>query len=139
MRKIDCIVVHCSATPVSADVGVQEIRDWHTQRGFFDIGYHYVITRDGVLREGRPLEKAGAHAKGHNTSSIGVCLVGGVDSNNKPEANFSAVQYSTLESVLLHFMELYNIPSDRVLGHNEVSSKDCPCFNVRGFVQGIGG
>jgi len=133
MREIKKVVVHCSATsPDMDDVGADMIRDWHVQgNGWSDIGYHYVITRKGVIQEGRPIEKAGAHAKGHNADSIGICLVGGVDENDKPTANFSYQQYRALVSVL----SLY--PECDVVGHNELSSKECPCFDVKSFIQGL--
>lgn len=76
MRKIEKIIWHCSDTPESMDIGAEEIRQWHLQRGWSDIGYHYVIRRDGKREIGRALEKPGAHVKGHNRYSIGCCLVG---------------------------------------------------------------
>ena len=79
MRSIDQIICHCSATREGQHVTVQQIRQWHLQRKFADIGYHYVVYLDGTVHKGRPLEKAGAHCKGHNAHSIGICYVGGLD------------------------------------------------------------
>ena len=87
MRKINLIVIHCSDTYARMDIGVNEIRQWHLQRGFNDIGYHYVIRRDGAIEQGRPIEKPGAHAAGYNTNSIGICYAGGKGDNNQPEDN----------------------------------------------------
>jgi len=78
MRKIDKIIVHCSATPEGRHVTVKDIDRWHRDRGFSEIGYHHVIYLDGSIHPGRPEEKAGAHTVGHNTTSIGVCYIGGV-------------------------------------------------------------
>ncbi len=82
MREINEIIVHCSATPESMDIGVKEIRDWHVNDNKWDdIGYHFVIRRDGTIECGRSIDKAGAHCKGHNAHSIGMCLVGGEDAD----------------------------------------------------------
>lgn len=82
-RIIKEIIVHCSATPEGKDFTVSDIKRWHLERGFSDIGYHYVIYRDGSINEGRSESIAGAHCTGHNTISIGVCYIGGMDSTNK--------------------------------------------------------
>ena len=72
MRNINLIIVHCSATPEGRDVSVADIDRWHRERGFDGIGYHYVVYIDGSVHEGRPLNKVGAHCKGHNAHSIGI-------------------------------------------------------------------
>ena len=82
MRKINEIILHCAYTPVTMDIGVSEIRDWHiNERGWSDVGYHYIIRLDGTIELGRPIEKIGAHTKGRNRNSIGICYVGGKSSN----------------------------------------------------------
>ncbi len=131
MRKINLLVVHCSATAPALDIGVREIRRWHLQRGWSDIGYHYVIRRDGSLETGRPLEKAGAHAKGHNAYSIGICLAGGVDKANAPENNFTAAQFESLRGLLVKLLQRF--PQSRICGHRDLANvrKACPCFDVR--------
>jgi N-acetylmuramoyl-L-alanine amidase len=136
MRKIKKIIVHCSATPESMDVGSEEIRRWHKERGWSDIGYHDVIRRDGTLEKGRDISIAGAHAKGHNFSSIGVCLIGGVDGNGKSEDNFAIIQKQNLR-VYLDFM-LLRFPDAEILGHRDIEGvkKECPCFNVREWYNG---
>ena len=136
MREIKKIIVHCSATPESMDVGAEEIRSWHKERGWNDIGYHDVIRRDGTLEKGRDISIAGAHAKGHNFSSIGVCLIGGVDDNGKGEDNFAIIQKQNLR-VYLDFMSL-RFPNAEILGHRDIEGvkKECPCFNVREWYYG---
>ena len=89
-RDISLLVIHCSATPVTMDIGVKEIREWHTSdpRNWSDIGYHYVIRLDGTLERARPLYKSGAHARGYNSNSIGICIVGGVDKGNDAREHY---------------------------------------------------
>ena len=131
MRNITEIIIHCAATKPSMDVGVKEIRDWHVNgNGWADIGYHYVIRRDGTLELGRPISKAGAHTTGHNTNSIGICLVGGVKEDGKtPESNFTDAQWATLETVVKEQAERY--PNATIHGHNEFAAKACPSFDVQ--------
>lgn len=83
MRKITEIIVHCSATPEGRPFTVSDIDQWHRSRGFAQIGYHYVVYLDGTIHQGRPVEIAGAHCKGHNANSIGVCYIGGCTADNK--------------------------------------------------------
>ncbi|CAK1795587.1 N-acetylmuramoyl-L-alanine amidase [Vibrio crassostreae] len=83
------ITVHCSATPPQQDVDVTEIRRWHKKRGWRDVGYHFVIRRNGDVELGRPLSQTGAHVKGHNKGNIGVCMVGGCNAELQPEDNFT--------------------------------------------------
>jgi N-acetyl-anhydromuramyl-L-alanine amidase AmpD len=137
MRTIRKIIIHCSATPPGMDIGVKEIRGWHvTSNGWDDVGYHYVIRRDGVVETGRPLDRAGAHTAGHNTDSVGVCLVGGVEADRKtPEANYTAAQWSTLETLVRKL--LIRFPSASVHGHREFARKACPSFDVREWAEGV--
>ena len=76
-RRIDKIIIHCSATPEGKDFTVDQIRQWHLDRGFSDVGYHYVIYRDGSVHRGRPETQVGAHTTGYNSYSIGICYIGG--------------------------------------------------------------
>lgn len=132
MRKITEIIVHCSATPPTMDIGVEEIRKWHTEgNGWSDIGYHDVIKRDGTIEPGRPIETPGAHARNHNQNSIGVCLVGGVDKKGKAVFNFTRHQMASLR-VYMH-QRKNQFPKAVFKGHNDVSSKDCPCFDVGAY------
>lgn len=132
-RPIDRLIIHCAATPPEMDIGVEEIRKWHLERGFDDIGYHHVNRRDGTLEAGRPLDEIGAHVKGYNTGSIGVCLVGGVDVKNKPDANFTITQWDTLREYVKEFKKQY--PKATIHGHNEFDNKACPSFNVQEWLK----
>lgn len=128
MRNITTIIIHCAATKPTMDIGAKEIEQWHRARGFFGIGYHYVIRRDGTIETGRPLEKAGAHAEGHNADSIGICMAGGIDNKGKPQNNFTDAQWASLKSLTLGLVHQYK--GLRIIGHNEVSNKACPSFSV---------
>jgi hypothetical protein len=96
MRDIDQLVVHCAATRPDQDIGVAEIDAEHRAQGWDCIGYHYVIRRSGILEKGRPDSQVGAHVKGHNAFSLGICLVGGVDAHDVAEKQFHtrAIQHA---------------------------------------------
>jgi len=129
-REVNLIVVHCSATNQHMDIGATEIRKWHVEDNeWSDIGYHNIIRRDGTLEHGRDLAIPGAHAKGFNKNSIGVCLIGGVDSENNPTNNFTDVQFKTLRSYLDTMMDIFDA---EVKGHRDLpnTNKACPSFNV---------
>lgn len=138
MRAINLIVVHCSASQPLHRIDAAEIRRWHKERGFLDIGYHYVIKANGDLENGRDLTKAGAHANGFNANSIGICLVGGVNKAGKSENNFNAVQFKTLKTLIYQLKCLY--PDTRICGHRDLPkvAKDCPCFDVSTWLQEVG-
>ncbi len=135
-KSTDFIVIHCAATPADMDVGAREIDRWHRARGFRQIGYHYVIRRGGGVEPGRPLAERGAHARGVNDRSVGVCLVGGVARNGAPQANFAPQQYDALWRLLGDLAELY--PEAEVLGHSDLPDvrKACPCFDVAAWLDG---
>lgn len=117
------------------DVGVKEIRQWHTDppprgNGWLDVGYHYIIRRDGTLEHGRAETAIGSHVAGHNSHSIGVCLVGGIDAKRKPESNFTAAQWAMLEKILVRLTAKYPDVT-RICGHTDLDrGKACPSFNV---------
>ena len=133
MRKIKRIIIHCSATQPSLDVGVAWIDELHRNRGWREIGYHHVIRRDGTLEKGRDEAVVGAHAKGHNTDSIGICLMGGIDSTGKPEFNYTHQQMENLEFLVRSLQDKYGTLT--VLGHRDLPGvmKACPCFSVRKY------
>ena len=148
-RKTNYIVVHCSATKVSSDIGVDEIRDWHVNKnGWSDIGYHAVIRRDGEIEFGRHFDVSGAHVSGQNYQSVGICMVGGLDADGEPENNFTEAQFASLRSLLLVMTLAY--PGAEILGHRDLSPdldgdgvverhewvKDCPCFDVKEWLKG---
>jgi N-acetylmuramoyl-L-alanine amidase len=129
------IAVHCAATPPSMDIGAKELDRMHRQRGFRSIGYHFVVRRDGTLEDGRPLTERGAHVEDWNHCSIGICLVGGVDSKMKPEANFTEAQLNSLSNLLLDLSTRF--PDAKVQGHRDFPNvaKACPSFNVRHWLD----
>lgn len=134
-RKIDKIIIHCSATPEGRDISVETIRDWHLKRGWSDIGYHYVIDLEGKVYAGRPIEKTGAHVKGHNTGSIGICYVGGVEEDGKtPKDTRTKDQKAALDNLLFILTDIF--ANVTIHGHNEFSSKACPSFDVQAEYSG---
>jgi hypothetical protein len=127
--ETDYIVIHCSATKVTMDIGEDEIRAWHIERGWVDIGYNIVIRRDGRVEIARPLDYRGAHVRGFNSIAVGVCLVGGVNSTNQPEDNFTPDQWVSLELTLRWLRLVW--PDAEIVGHNELTTKKaCPSFSV---------
>ena len=128
-RKIKEIIVHCSATPEGKDYSVDTIRKWHLQRGFSDIGYHYIIYRDGSIHTGRDESVIGAHCKGHNSNSIGVCYIGGVAADGKtPKDTRTIEQKQSLVKLLKELKTKY--PQASIHGHRDFSSKACPSFDA---------
>lgn len=146
-KRTDYIVIHCSATPPDHDIGVKEIRKMHLAIGDKDIGYNRVIRRNGEWEQGRDDEEVGAHVKGYNAISIGICLVGGVDDDNKPEDNFTTEQMETLKQMIPELQAMY--PNAIVKGHRDFSPdldhdgviesnewiKVCPCFDVQEWMD----
>ena len=130
MRKINLIVIHCADTYARMDIGVKEIREWHLKRGFNDVGYHYVIRRDGTVENGRPLEKAGAHAQGYNSRSVGICYAGGKGDDGRPEDNRTPEQKAALHKLVKELLKQF--PDAEVCGHRDFPgvNKECPCFSV---------
>jgi len=136
--RVNFLVVHCAATPPSLDVGATEIDRWHRDRGFLGIGYHFVIRRDGTAEPGRPLHEMGAHVRGWNNKSIGICLVGGVDEDKQPAMNFEQAQLETLKMLLENVPQVLGAAGVQtkdvgVLGHRDFPGvhKACPSFDVR--------
>lgn len=129
-RYIDTIIIHCADTPSTMDIGVEEIREWHVKdNGWSDVGYHYVIRRNGTIENGRDLNRAGSHCYGYNQSSIGICLVGG-RKKKEEEDLFTTEQFDSLESLLLNLKALISMKVD-IKGHRDFNSaKTCPNFDV---------
>ena len=130
MRPINEIIVHCSYTKPGMNIGADWIRKIHVEEKHFnDIGYHIIIRRDGTFENGRTIDKIGAHCYRHNRNSIGICLVGGMSTNNKPENNFTPEQFVELKQTIKFLKKL--LPDiNKISGHKDYSKKDCPCFNV---------
>lgn len=132
MRVIKEIVVHCSATPPGMDIGAAEIRSWHVSgNGWSDIGYHYVVRLDGRVENGRPESRVGAHVKGYNSNSIGVCYVGGVGEEGNPKDTRTDCQKEQLLELLKKLKWKY--PGARILGHRDFPrvAKACPSFDAK--------
>lgn len=128
MRNIKEIIIHCTATREGTKVIVADVDRWHRAMGFDGIGYHYLIGLQGEVWKGRPEEKAGAHTVGHNSISIGVCYVGGLDRNGKPKDTRTAPQKASLKALVKELQGRY--PGATVHGHREFANKACPCFDV---------
>jgi len=142
-RTMDIIVIHCSATKENKDYSVEDIKKWHIQRGFKDIGYHFVIKLDGTIEIGRPLDKVGAHVTNHNENTIGICYIGGLDANNRAKDTRTDKQKESLSN-LITFLKTF-IPIKEIKGHRDYSKdlnnngiiepneymKECPCFEVK--------
>lgn len=129
MRKINEIIIHCTDTPFGRDVSVEDIDLWHKEKGYYCIGYHYVIDLKGNIHPGRSVSKIGAHCKGHNAHSIGICYVGG---RHKNGAFCDTLNYRQRCALIMLISRLFKeFPTiDKISGHNDYSNKACPCFDV---------
>ncbi|RVU03575.1 lysozyme [Novosphingobium umbonatum] len=149
IKSVDYLVVHCSATPATRDIGRKELDIMHRQRGFMGIGYHYVIRRSGVVEKGRPDNQPGAHVEGFNSRSLGICMVGGTKPDGKTaECNFTPEQYAALRTLLGTLSEAH--PKVEVVGHRDLSPdknkdkvispnewlKECPTFDAPSWWAG---
>lgn len=129
----DSIFVHCSATKPSMNIGVREIRQWHKEQGWLDVGYHFIIRRDGSVEEGRPIDAVGSHVQGWNERSVGICLVGGIDDKGKFDANFTPVQMQALRSLIATVGAQYQGAS--LKAHHDVAPKACPSFDLKRWFE----
>ena len=142
-RKITDIVIHCSATIEGKVFRAKDIDLWHKKRGFRKIGYHFVVDLDGTIEQGRPLREAGAHVKGHNANSIGICYIGGLDSKGKEKDTRTDKQKASL-LFLVKTLKAAIPTVCKVAGHRDYSPdlngngvidpneriKSCPCFDA---------
>ena len=135
MRRIDLIVIHCSATRVTQDFSVKDLEACHLARGFKTIGYHYYITKDGHPHRCCPEEMAGAHARRYNAHSIGICYEGGLEANGNIDDTRTPAQKRTLLALLRSLKADY--PDAQILGHRDLPwvKKKCPCFDARSEYQ----
>lgn len=127
-RDIDLIVIHCTATRGSHDIGVAEIDSLHRCRGFRSIGYHYVVRLDGTIETGRPESEAGAHCSGHNARSVGVVYCGGLDERNRPADTRTPAQRTAMLGLLRELRRRY--PAAEIRSHRDFAPKACPCFDA---------
>lgn len=136
-NKAVYIAIHCSATKPDQNITMETIRQWHLDKGWSDIGYNFVIERDGTTKGGRDLdgdgdhfEEIGAHVRGYNSKAIGICLAGGIDKSGKPDSNFTRHQYKSLETLVEQIKGMY--PDSIVQGHRDFPNvaKACPSFDA---------
>lgn len=132
LETISYIVIHCSATKPSNEIGLDNLRDEHLCRGFDDIGYHWVINIDGTIENGRSEKFQGAHCQGYNNRSLGVCYVGGLDNNGLSTNTMTLDQEKSLYNLCAKLKIQH--PGIQIIGHNQVSDKACPCFDVKEWV-----
>ena len=145
MREINLIVIHCSATREDRCFTEHDLEECHRRRGFEGAGYHFYIRKDGKIITTRPVERAGAHAKGFNAHSIGICYEGGLDCNGRPKDTRTEWQKHSMRVLVRVLLKEY--PGSRVCGHRDLSPdlngngeiepeewiKACPCFEVKEF------
>jgi N-acetylmuramoyl-L-alanine amidase len=125
-RKINWIVIHQSASNNPKHDNLETIRQWHKERGFKDVGYHFFIKKDGTVSKGRDEDKEGAHVKNHNKGSLGICLSG--EGEKTPE------QLRALEVLLIDLCSRHDLEKKDILGHNDLAATECPGFNLTGWL-----
>lgn len=143
MREINLAVWHCSATKAGEPFTTEDIDRWHRKRGFRKIGYHMVVLLDGNVEYGRDIWEAGAHAAGYNHNSIGICYIGGLDSDGNPKDTRTPAQRAVMRELKKYLSYFY--PGIKHVGHRDLSvdlngdgvitpdewMKACPCFDVK--------
>lgn len=137
MRTINEIIVHCSASPEGLNVTAADIRRWHTVgNGWSDIGYHFVVRIDGTVEPGRPLAQPGAHCRGHNARSVGICYVGGLAADGRtPKDTRTPAQRAALLSLLRELKQQF--PAAAIHGHRDFAAKACPSFDATAEYAGL--
>ena len=143
MRIINLIVVHCTATQGNRTLSPEALDLMPRRRGFNGTGYHYYIRKDGTVHLTRPIERIGAHVKGFNSNSVGICYEGGLDAHGCPADTRTPEQRAALKLLVHQLLETF--PGSRVCGHRDLSPdrngngeiepeewiKACPCFEVK--------
>ena len=123
IRNINLIVIHCSDSDIPAHDDISVIRSWHIERGFRDVGYHFFINKSGNVQLGRPVHETGAHVKGHNSNSIGICLHG--------RDGFTPEQFSTLRELVNELKSELGLDTMDIVPHRDLDNKKtCPNFNI---------
>lgn len=129
MRFINKIIIHCTATTPTQDIGVAEIRKFHVEHNHWrDIGYHYVVRRDGKVERGRYISQPGSHCRGYNSHSIGIAYVGGLDEHRHPADTRTPAQKAALKKLI---WKLVAMTGAYVFGHRDFANKACPSFDAR--------
>ena len=126
-EDIKYLVLHCSATRCNQDYSVELLRRDHKKRGFYDIGYHFYIRKDGTMTQHRKLLEVGAH----NRCSIGICYEGGLDEHGKPYNTLTAEQETRLVDLFRNLKILF--PKAKIVGHRDLpgtTPKECPCLDA---------
>lgn len=143
MREINLIVIHCSATREDRCFTEYDLEECHRRRGFDGAGYHFYIRKNGKIVTTRPVERIGAHAKGFNAHSIGICYEGGLDCNGRPKDTRTEWQKHSMRVLVKVLLKDYQ--GSKVCGHRDLSPdlngngeiepeewiKACPCFEVK--------
>ena len=136
MRPVLYLIIHCAATREGIPYTVADVDRWHRQRGWSGVGYHYVIELDGKVRPGRPESEAGAHCKGYNHRSIGICYIGGLSATGQPKDTRTPAQQEALTRLVKELLNQY--PHALVAGHNQFAPKACPSFSVPQWAAEVG-
>jgi N-acetylmuramoyl-L-alanine amidase len=127
MRNIHWVIIHQSASNEKSHDDISVIKQWHLARGFSDVGYHYVIKKDGTVQKGRDENTIGAHCKGHNNSSIGICLSG--------EGEKTTAQLKALEILLIDICGRHELEKKDILAHGDLAQTACPGFDLHGWLS----
>lgn len=130
-NDIKYLVLHCSASRCNQDYSVELLRRDHKARGFYDIGYHFYIRKDGKKTQHRMLLEVGAHCIPYNRCSIGICYEGGLDEDGKPANTLTKEQEERITDLLINLHKL--LPKAKIVGHRDLpgaSPKECPCFDA---------
>ena len=125
------LVLHCSASRCNQDYSVEQLRRDHKARGFYDIGYHFYIRKDGTMTQHRKLLEVGAHARPYNRYSIGICYEGGLDEQGKPCNTMTTEQETRLIDLFRNLKILF--PKAKIVGHRDLpgtTPKECPCLDA---------
>ena len=139
MRRIDKIILHCTATIEGKDYRAKDIDRWHKARGWKGIGYHYVIDLDGTVEKGRKDSEIGAHCSGQNAHSIGVVYVGGLAKDGKTAKDTrTKEQKAALITLVKKLLKQYNLTINNVYCHNQFANKACPSFSINTFKREVG-
>lgn len=133
-KKTTEVILHCTADPEGRDNTVEKIDATHKKQGWAMIGYHYVVDVHGKVYRGRPEQMVGSHAQGHNSTSIGVCYVGGMDKEYKNAKDTRTdEQKAAMYDLVHHLLRVYGLTINNVHCHNEYASKACPSFSIEQF------
>lgn len=150
-RSIKMIVIHQTGSSLAAHDNIETIREWHTMRGFVgadgvtgthdDVGYHYVILKNGAVKRGRDEDTVGAHTKGYNTPSLGVCLCGLGGAKNKEGKEIehpTEAQKKALEILLIDICSRHDLEKKDILPHSDLGKTECPGFDLHAWLSGLG-